>query len=193
MKTIKILTALFIALVAMSSCINEDNPVPAPANVDGEWYTEVAVTGVTYDMGSVDELIEVGYDHVGVKLSLEGGIGMWTHYYIKDGEMVNYDGGYDNLFGYVPMSDGSILVKSLNEFDNISFVEGMDLRYSNGHIVANLNGMDIVFNNPSAEEALKMRKWDAIITDDHMGYTPDEITTDFDPNNATEPSRARRR
>ena len=193
MKTIKILTALFIALVAMSSCINEDNPVPAPANVDGEWYTEVAVTGVTYDMGSVDELIEVGYDHVGVKLSLEGGIGMWTHYYIKDGEMVNYDGGYDNLFGYVPMSDGSILVKSLNEFDNISFVEGMDLRYSNGHIVANLNGMDVVFNNPSAEEALKMRKWDAIITDDHMGYTPDEITTDFDPNNATEPSRARRR
>ena len=193
MKTIKILTALLIALVAMSSCINEDNPVPAPANVDGEWYTEVAVTGVTYDMGSVDELIEVGYDHVGVKLSLEGGIGMWTHYYIKDGEMVNYDGGYDNLFGYVPMSDGSILVKSLNEFDNISFVEGMDLRYSNGHIVANLNGMDIVFNNPSAEEALKMRKWDAIITDDHMGYTPDEITTDFDPNNATEPSRARRR
>ena len=191
MKTIKILTALFIALVAMSSCINEDNPVPAPANVDGEWYTEVAVTGVTYDMGSVDELIEVGYDHVGVKLSLEGGIGMWTHYYIKDGEMVNYDGGYDNLFGYVPMSDGSILVKSLNEFDNISFVEGMDLRYSNGHIVANLNGMDVVFNNPSAEEALKMRKWDAIITDDHMGYTPDEITTDFDPNNATEPSRAR--
>lgn len=193
MKTIKILTALFIALMAMSSCINEDNPVPAPANVDGEWYTEVAVTGVTYDMGSVDELIEVGYDHVGVKLSLEGGVGMWTHYYIKDGEMVNYDGGYDNLFGYVPMSGGSILVKSLNEFDNISFVDGMDLRYSNRHIVANLNGMDVVFSNPSAEEALKMRKWDAIITDDHMGYAPDEITTDFDPNNATEPSRARRR
>ena len=193
MKTIKILTALFIALVAMSSCTIEDNPVPAPANVDGEWYTEVAVTGVTYDMGSVDELIEVGYDHVGVKLSLEGGIGMWTHYYIKDGEMVNYDGGYDNLFGYVPMSGGSILVKSLNEFDNISFVEGMDLRYSNRQIVANLNGMDVVFNNPSAEETLKMRKWDAIITDDHMGYAPDEITTDFDPNNATEPSRARRR
>ena len=193
MKTIKILTALFIALVAMSSCTIEDNPVAAPANVDGEWYTEVAVTGVTYDMGSVDELIEVGYDHVGVKLSLEGGIGMWTHYYIKDGEMVNYDGGYDNLFGYVPMSGGSILVKSLNEFDNISFVEGMDLRYSNRQIVANLNGMDVVFNNPSAEEALKMRKWDAIITDDHMGYAPDEITTDFDPNNATEPSRARRR
>lgn len=193
MKTIKILTALFIALVAMSSCINEDNPVPAPANVDGEWYSEVAVTGVTYDMGSVDELIEVGYDHVGVKLSLEGGIGMWTHYYIKDGEMVNYDGGYDNLFGYVPMSGGSILVKSLNEFDNISFVEGMDLRYSNRHIVANLNGMNVVFNTPTAEEAAKMEKWDAIISDDHMGYEPDEITTDFDPNNATEPSRARRR
>ena len=193
MKTIKILTALFIALVAMSSCINEDNPVPAPANVDGEWYTEVAVTGVTYDMGSVDELIEVGYDHVGVKLSLEGGIGMWTHYYIKDGEMVNYDGGYDNLFGYVPMSGGSILVKSLNEFDNISFVDGMDLRYSDDHIVANLNGMNVVFNTPTAEEAAKMEKWDAIISDDHMGYEPDEITTDFDPNNATEPSRARRR
>ena len=35
----------------------------------------------------------MSYDHVGVKLSLEDGIGMWTHYYIKDGEMVNYDGG----------------------------------------------------------------------------------------------------
>ena len=193
MKTIKILTALFIALVAMSSCTIEDNPALTPVNVDGEWYTEVAVTGVTYDMGSVDELIEVGYDHVGVKLSLEGGIGMWTHYYIKDGEMVNYDGGYDNLFGYSTMWNGSILVKSLNEFDNISFVDGMDLRYSNRHIVANLNGMNVVFNTPTAEEAAKMEKWDAIISDDHMGYEPDEITTDFDPNNATEPSRARRR
>ena len=191
MKEIKILAALFIALMAMSSCSSEDIPVMVPVDADGEWYAEVAMTGTTYDMRSEDELIEVNYDHIGVKLSLKEGIGEWTHYYIKDGEMVNYEGGYDNLFEYTTAGDGTIQVNSFDELDDLSFVKSLNMRYSDSRILAKVNGLDVVFSSPTAEEAVKLKRWDAIITEDHMGYAGDEIETDLDPNNADEPSRAR--
>ena len=191
MKEIKILAALLIALVAMSSCSSEDLPVMVPVDADGEWYAEVAMTGTTYDMRSEDELIEVNYDHIGVKLSLKEGIGEWTHYYIKDGEMVNYEGGYDNLFEYTTAGDGTIQVNSFDELDDLSFVKNLNMRYRDSRILAKVNGLDVVFSSPTAEETVKLKRWDAIITDDHMGYAGDEIETDLDPNNANEPSRAR--
>ena len=191
MKEIKILAALLIALVAMSSCNSEDLPVMVPVDADGEWYAEVAMTGTTYDMRSEDELIEVPYDHIGVKLSLKEGIGEWTHYYIKDGEMVNYEGGYDNLFEYTTAGDGTIQVNSFDELDDLSFVKSLNMRYRDSRILAKVNGLDVVFSSPTAEETVKLKRWDAIITEDHMGYAGDEIETDFDPDNADEPSRAR--
>lgn len=191
MKEIKILAALLIALVAMSSCSSEDIPVMVPVDADGEWYAEVAMTGTTYDMRSEDELIEVPYDHIGVKLSLKEGIGEWTHYYIKDGEMVNYEGGYDNLFEYTTAGDGTIQVNSFDELDDLSFVKSLNMRYRDSRILAKVNGLDVVFSSPTAEETVKLKRWDAIITEDHMGYAGDEIETDFDPDNADEPSRAR--
>lgn len=193
MKQIKIIAALFIAVVAMSSCSVEDLPVITPANIDGEWYAEVPMKGSTYDMRSDDDLIEVTYDHIGVKLSLKDGIGAWTYYYIKDGEMVNYEGGYDNLFGYTIGNDGSIGVKSLEDFDDISFVEGLSLRYSDGHIRSNGNCLNLVFSTPTGDTVAKLWQWDAIIDEDHMGYAGEEYETDLDPNNADEPSRARQR
>lgn len=191
MKEIKILAALLIALVAMSSCSSEDLPVMVPVDADGEWYAEVAMTGTTYDMRSEDELIEVPYDHIGVKLSLKEGIGEWTHYYIKDGEMVNYEGGYDNLFEYTTAGDGTIQVNSFDELDDLSFVKSLNMRYRDSRILAKVNGLDVVFSSPTAEETVKLKRWDAIITEDHMGYAGDEIETDLDPDNADEPSRAR--
>jgi hypothetical protein len=191
MKEIKILAALLIAFVAMSSCSSEDIPVMVPVDADGEWYAEVAMTGTTYDMRSEDELIEVTYDHIGVKLSLKEGIGEWTHYYIKDGEMVNYEGGYDNLFEYTTAGDGTIQVNSFDELDDLSFVKSLNMRYRDSRILAKVNGLDVVFSSPTAEETVKLKRWDAIITEDHMGYAGDESETDLDPNNANEPSRAR--
>ena len=191
MKEIKILAALLIALMAMSSCSSEDLPVMVPVDADGEWYAEVAMTGTTYDMRSEGELIEVNYDHIGVKLSLKEGIGEWTHYYIKDGEMVNYEGGYDNLFEYTTAGDGTIQVNSFDELDDLSFVKSLNMRYRDSRILAKVNGLDVVFSSPTAEETLMLKRWDAIITEDHMGYAGDEIETDLDPNNANEPSRAR--
>ena len=135
MKEIKILAALLIALVAMSSCSSEDLPVMVPVDADGEWYAEVAMTGTTYDMRSEGELIEVNYDHIGVKLSLKEGIGEWTHYYIKDGEMVNYEGGYDNLFEYTTAGDGTIQVNSFDELDDLSFVKSLNMRYRDSRIL----------------------------------------------------------
>ena len=191
MKEIKILAALLIAFVAMSSCSSEDLPVMVPVDADGEWYAEVAMTGTTYDMRSEGELIEVNYDHIGVKLSLKEGIGEWTHYYIKDGEMVNYEGGYDNLFEYTTAGDGTIQVNSFDELDDLSFVKSLNMRYRDSRILAKVNGLDVVFSSPTAEETLMLKRWDAIITEDHMGYAGDEIETDLDPDNADEPSRAR--
>ena len=191
MKEIKILAALLIALVAMSSCSSEDLPVMVPVDADGEWYAEVAMTGTTYDMRSEGELIEVNYDHIGVKLYLKEGIGEWTHYYIKDGEMVNYEGGYDNLFEYTTAGDGTIQVNSFDELDDLSFVKSLNMRYRDSRILAKVNGLDVVFSSPTAEETLMLKRWDAIITEDHMGYAGDEIETDLDPDNADEPSRAR--
>ena len=196
MKTIKILTALFIALVAMSSCTVKDLPVDTDviaANAEGTWYAEVPMTGITYDMRTGDELREVTYDHIGIKLSLKEGIGEWTHYYIADGDMVNYEGGYDNLFRYTVDKDGNIVVAGLTEDDDISLVEGLRLYYSNGHIMSNGNGLNLVFNHPDAEVESKLKQWDAAIDEDHMGYAGDEIETDLNPNNADEPSRARQR
>jgi hypothetical protein len=65
------------------------------------------------------------------------------------------------------------------------------MRYRDSRILAKVNGLDMVFSSPTAEETLMLKRWDAIITEDHMGYAGDEIETDLDPNNADEPSRAR--
>lgn len=196
MKTMKIMTALFIALVAMSSCSSDDNNDTKKftlSDIEGEWYAETPTAGVTYDMRTDDELQEVAYDRIGIKLSLKDGIGEWTHYYIANGEMVNYEGGYDNLFGYTADNAGTIVFAALAEGNDITLAEGLSLRYSDGHIVAQGSAMNLVFSHPDSDQATKLAQWDADIDADHMGYANDETGTDLDPNNANEPSRVRQR
>lgn len=184
---------LVTALVAMTSCTaNEDNAVHVDQSaIDGTWYTNVAMTGQTYDMRSVDDLVEVTYDHIAVVLDMSSGFGKWTHYYLKDGELVNYEGYYFSSFSYVLDRHGDISLTPETEISDTSPILGLRLRYTGGKIVVGGN-MNIEFSVPSQEEKEKLGHWNTTIDADHLGFEADELETDLNPNNATEPARVRK-
>lgn len=192
MKKIISSVMLFIAVLAVSSCSDyEDNSVyKDPSAVNGQWYAEVPMTGLTYDMGSDDDLIELTYDHVAVLLDLDNGVGTWTHYYIKDGEMVNYEGHYFSSFNYTLDAEGNITLTEAGDASDTSPILGLKLRFADHKIVVG-GGMSLTLTTPSAETAKKVERWNKLIDDDHLGLDVDEHETDLSPTPATEPSRAR--
>jgi hypothetical protein len=193
MKTIINSVLLFFAVMTMSSCSdNNDNSVYSdPSVINGLWYAEVPMTGQTYDMRSHDDLVEVTYDHVAVVLDLQNGFGTWTHYYIKDGEMVNYEGHYFSSFSYTIDGEGNITLTEESDISDTSAILGIRLRYAE-HKITVAGNISLTLTAPFDEAARKTEQWNELIDKDHLGWDADEYETELSPKPATEPSRARR-
>jgi len=193
-KNIKNFCVLAVALVAMAACSsNEDNPIDYQ-QVKGHWYSEIPSTGKCYDIRQGDQITEVTYDRVGVLVELEGGYGSWTHYYLKEGELVGYDGHYYAGFDYRIDLNGNLRFVSDEEDDedHIASLNAFGLHYdaSQDLILSEpVDGMVMQFSRVTGEQQKKLDAWDAIIDEDHIGLDDSEHSTDMDPDHATEPSR----
>lgn len=200
MNSTKLYTLLVIALVAMTGCAGKDDNPAATADqpasvVNGYWYAEVAEQDEAYDIRYPEELMVATYDHIGILVYLEDGGGLWTHYYLKDGELVNYDGHYyEAWMTYRVAYDGrlSFIAEQDDEGDRSTPLDAFGLRYTGSQLISEpVNGTTLTFRRLGDEEMKRIQDWDRVIDADHIGLEESDYTTDVNPTHATEPSRAR--
>jgi len=183
------------------SCANDDNPSTPQQDYSqliGEWYYEVAEEGECYDIRQGDELVETTYDHIGILVSLDKGFGFWTHYYLKDGEMVEYDGRYDASFDYqVDQKSYLHFVSSAaDDEDRSTPLDGFGLHYdaATDMILSDpINGVVMTFRRVTNHQQSVLDAWNTVIDSGHVGLDESDLSTDIDPSHATEPSRVRLR
>lgn len=209
MKQTKIIAALFIALLAMTSCSNDDNEAAGPATeaqleaVNGHWYAEIPISGETDNWRTEEEGDVTTYDKIGTLIYLNGYFPdacYWGYLYLKDDDMVNYDGLHrrDNEanFAFTMDSEGNITPSSY--LPDAPVVNNM--RYANGVITADVSFMghnvNLVFTRVDiAKEKVFKDFYDILAEEGIVGGYADEGNkqkTDVTDNDATEPMRARR-
>lgn len=205
MKRIKYLILAAILslcdIMTLISCSSDDNPVPSVKEADmvGSWYQERAQSGtVMFIDGSKKE----DYDHIGIKLDLySDNLGCWTLYYIKDGEMVGYDGYFYTDFEYSVSASGDITfnydedsayMAEENPFDN--------LHYITGSIVGLCDGESVTLSPATAEQKAMLERWNSIIDYYHVAGEDDKIINNVDGDDTdiiygggnSDPARARK-
>ena len=91
---------MLAALLALTSCSDDDNTSPTPAKaVLGEWFTQVNTNGV---------LDGIPYDAYALLVTFqEDGHGLFTQYFLKDGKLVNALG---SMTDYTVDSNGNISI-----------------------------------------------------------------------------------
>ena len=209
MKTIKIFAALFIALVAMSSCSKGDYPVVRPASqaqidaLSGHWYTDLPISGETMDMHTMgDSDDKTAYNHIGAIIYFNPVYTDWSYwgfFYMKDDEFVNVDGlnhlTADANFDFTMDSDGHIT--PMSQLSNAPQVSNM--YYQGDKITATVtymgHSLDMAFRRPDEKQETMLEGiWVFLVKNGLViGGDYDEVETDISDEQATEPSRARRR
>ena len=113
---------LVIALVAMTGCTNDDNPVipenPQNKNVQGNWYGEYeSVVSVPIDDGNLEIPVKV----IQFYQFNEDGTGYWASFALgESGSVMEHDGGLiggkdaDGYFRYTAGSDGTVNISLVN-------------------------------------------------------------------------------
>lgn len=187
--------------VALAGCSkDDDDPVPFDRTLlDGYWYAEMPMTGevLNWRTEEVDEM--ASYDHVGAIINLHSeptGASWWGYVYLKDGDIVNFDGIHpwneDAYFHYTVTPDGHITPDRYLE--NTPKVE--DMQYTDGKIFSKVNGMQVVFTRPNEEQAERLNElFQMLLEAGGGGYVDDDyiINSDVKNQNATEPSRSKRK
>ena len=205
----KIFMFLF-SLVLFASCSNDDNPA-GPATeaqmqvLTGHWYAELPISGETDNWRTEEESDRTDYDHIGALIYLNGyqtDLSYWGYLYMKDGDMVNFDGidrmTEDAAFDFTMNSDGNITTSS--HLPNAPKVTNMHWDSKKDVITADVsyNGqtLNITFTRPTAEQQTFLNDfWEMLVEAGMVGYEDDggQQKTDVTDENASEPSRARRR
>ena len=191
MKHIKTIAALFIALVAMSSCSLDDNPVseynPLADKLVGEWIME-------HDMEGLELFVEDGdteYPTDGDMFTIiyhfdKNGYGWREFVIMKDGSCVHVFSSrywWDSAFNYTIDNDGKVIIDYLEE-------EVGDEMTFDGNTLTTLTG-GLYLNFVRATEA-QMEKYKEEADADHGGNAEDDtIDTGISNKDADEPSRTR--
>lgn len=186
-------------VAAFTSCCSkdDDNTVPFDRKLlAGHWYAEIPLTGETLNWRTEEEDDMTTYDHVGALIYLHDeftDFSYWGYIYMKDGDMVNFD-GIDRMnkgsnFDYTVTPDGYITPS--NYIESAPKVESM--HYVDGKIYAEVNGMQIVFTRPTEEQNVFLNEfWLMLVEAGMVGYGDNDgiIETDVIDDDAGEPSRA---
>ena len=210
MKTIKIFAALFISVMAMSSCTKDDNPaVVEPASQEqiealaGHWYADLPISGETMDLRTMDDPDDkTAYNHIGAIIYFNNVYTEWSYwgyFYMNDDEFVNVDGlnhlTEDAEFDFTMDSDGHITPTAY--LPNAPQVSNM--RFEGDKITATVTYMgrslDMTFRQPDEEQETMLEGiWEFLVDNGLViGSDSDEVETGISDEQATEPSRARRR
>lgn len=185
---------------ALAGCSKDDDPVPFDRTLlDGYWYAEMPMSGESLNWRTEDADDMSSYDHVGAIIYLHSeptGASWWGYVYLKDGDIVNFDGIHpwseSANFYYTVTPEGRITPDRYIE--NTPRVE--DMQYTGGRIYSKVGGMQVVFTRPTEEQDARLDElFQMILEAGGGGYADDDyiINTDIKNQNATKPSRSKRK
>lgn len=210
MKNIKILAALFIALVAMSSCTSMDNPAvePEPTTSDeavkaelfGTWYATYDATG-TINGKTYTRVVEY-YQFPEILGELN--MGQWNRYFFAEADDEDPiddlagGSGATGLFDYTVASNGTITLQLTNLYlatYDLSYYAPTPrtLQFADGQLTAQgVDSRQITFAlaNDAVEEILMIWHVSLYGGDGQGGGT---YGTDISDEYANEPSLVRQR
>ena len=208
MKRMKIFAAMFIALVAMSSCWKEDNPIvdPEPTTSDeavkaelyGTWYAQYDATGSIN--GKTYQRVVEFYQFP--EALGESNLGVWNRYYFAEADDeypiddLGGGSGATGLFDYIAGSGGTINLQ-LNNLEmavySLSYYNPTmrTLRYADEHLTAaGVDGQRVIFTKTNEATEDMMYEWHVHL---HGGYGDGDgsYDTGISDKDADGPSRAR--
>lgn len=208
MKTKSIFAMLIIALVAITSCSDDDAVGEAQEAqydaVSGHWFAELPVSGETDNWRSEEEGDSTTFDKVVAIFYLTDHLmkeGWWGYLYLQDDDMVNYGGidlnKHENQFSYYMTADRHITPSS--HIENMPKVTNMVYDSKRNVITADVtyNGQSyqLTFTHPTDNDWERLNGYyDILLEEDIVGGYEDKGTkqnTDVTDENADEPSRAR--
>lgn len=183
MKTKHILICMLAALLALTSCSDDDNTSPTPAKaVLGEWFTQVNTNGV---------LDGIPYDAYALLVTFqEDGHGLFMQYFLKDGKLVNALG---SMTGYTVDSNGNISIV----VSEVKVPLGENVRIAGDKLILdmsrfNLRGLTLV--HPTDTQKQMIKEWDAIVEEwGGIGGDGSTTATEVTDEGASEPARVRNR
>ena len=183
MKTKHILICMLAALLALTSCSDDDNTSPTPAKaVLGEWFTQVNTNGV---------LDGIPYDAYALLVTFkEDGHGLFTQYFFKDGKLVNALG---SMTDYTVDSNGNISIV----VSEVKVPLGENVHIAGDKLILdmsrfNLRGLTLV--HPTDTQKQMIKEWDAIVEEwGGIGGDGSTTATEVTDEGASEPARVRNR
>lgn len=183
MKTKHILICMLAALLALTSCSDDDNTSPTPAKaVLGEWFTQVNTNGV---------LDGIPYDAYALLVTFqEDGHGLFTQYFLKDGKLVNALG---SMTDYTVDSNGNISIV----VSEVKVPLGENVHIAGDKLILdmsriNLRGLTLV--HPTDTQKQMIKEWDAIVEEwGGIGGDGSTTATEVTDEGASEPARVRNR
>lgn len=183
MKTKHILICMLAALLALTSCSDDDNTSPTPAKaVLGEWFTQVNTNGV---------LDGIPYDAYALLVTFqEDGHGLFTQYFFKDGKLVNALG---SMTDYTVDRNGNISIV----VSEVKVPLGENVHIAGDKLILdmsrfNLRGLTLV--HPTDTQKQMIKEWDAIVEEwGGIGGDGSTTATEVTDEGASEPARVRNR
>lgn len=183
MKTKHILICMLAALLALTSCSDDDNTSPTPTKaVLGEWFTQVNTNGV---------LDGIPYDAYALLVTFqEDGHGLFMQYFLKDGKLVNALG---SMTDYTVDSNGNISIV----VSEVKVPLGENVHIAGDKLILdmsrfNLRGLTLV--HPTDTQKQMIKEWDAIVEEwGGIGGDGSTTATEVTDEGASEPARVRNR
>ena len=174
---------MLAALLALTSCSDDDNTSPTPAKaVLGEWFTQVNTNGV---------LDGIPYDAYALLVTFqEDGHGLFMQYFLKDGKLVNALG---SMTDYTVDSNGNISIV----VSEVKVPLGENVHIAGDKLILdmsrfNLRGLTLV--HPTDTQKQMIKEWDAIVEEwGGIGGDGSTTTTEVTDEGASEPARVRNR
>ena len=172
---------ILVALLALSSCSDDDNSTPAvkPAKaVLGEWFTQVKANGV---------LDGVPYDEYALLVTFqEDGHGSFLQYFLKDGKLVSALG---SVTDYTIDNNGKISIV-INE---VNVPLGENVRLADNKLMLDMPNYDLrglILLHPTDAQKQMIKEWDAIVEEwGGKGNDGSTTTTEVTDEGASEPAR----
>lgn len=174
---------MLAALLALTSCSDDDSTSPTPAKaVLGEWFTQVNTNGV---------LDGIPYDAYALLVTFqEDGHGLFTQYFFKDGKLVNALG---SMTDYTVDSNGNISIV----VSEVKVPLGENVHIAGDKLILdmsrfNLRGLTLV--HPTDTQKQMIKEWDAIVEEwGGIGGDGSTTATEVTDEGASEPARVRNR
>lgn len=207
MKKIKILTALFIAIMAMSSCTNNDTPyIPSEtdealkARLFGTWYSQYDATG-TINGKTYKSVVEV---YQFPEALSETNLGVWDRFFFAEADdekpIDNLGGGSGSvgMFEYAVSSNGTVNI----ELNGLYLIEYAPSYYQpfkrtvtltgNQLMVTGVDGRQVGLILADDAKEAELVGWHTYLHGGEGGGEG-EMSTDIYDSEAYEPSLARKR